>query len=571
MKISTNRRLFLQGTAVTGVAAAVAGCSQKTSEQQAEEAKKDNEKKAKEQAELPSTAWEKVEYADVKDGGSLSMAISQIPANWNNSHPDGNEVSLTTIMGPLGDNNGIAVLEDGKLEFRPEYIESAEITSEDPQIVTVKYNKDAKWDDGKPVTTKDYAAYAKAMSGKDEAYTVTSTQGWELIKEVRPKGDFEMEVEFESSFPDWMAFLYPGMQEEVAKDPKKWNEGHISEPMPGKGPFKIANLDKNGGVVTLERNDKWWGEKAKLDKIIFRVVTQQNAPQAFANGEIDMIDIADGDTYGQAKGRKDADIQKSNGLTWTHLTINTKSAEGALGDIKVREAIFKAVNRDAVGRAVVGPLDAPVVLANNYIFMPGQEGYEDSFGGSLDAPDAAAAEKVLQDAGYKKNGKVYEKDGKKLAFEIVIPAETKSNSDRASQVMKDLNAIGFEVKLKTVPPDAYFSEYILKGSFSAVTFSWVGSYLPQLGGINLFLPGSAQNYSGYEDPALKDIAKKVQTELDPQKRIDASNEFSKKLAEGYAVLPFYATPIVVGVKKGLVNIGAAQFESTDWTKVGFKA
>ena len=104
-----------------------------------------------------------------------------------------------------------------------------------------------------------------------------------------------------------------------------------------------------------------------------------------------------------------------------------------------------------------------------------------------------------------------------------------------------------------------------------MTFSWVGSYLPQLGGINLFLPGSAQNYSGYEDPALKDIAKKVQTELDPQKRIDASNEFSKKLAEGYAVLPFYATPIVVGVKKGLVNIGAAQFESTDWTKVGFKA
>ena len=37
------------------------------------------------------------------------------------------------------------------------------------------------------------------------------------------------------------------------------------------------------------------------------------------------------------------------------------------------------------------------------------------------------------------------------------------------------------------------------------------------------------------------------------------------------IIPFYATPNIVGVKDGIVNYGASQFESADWTQVGMKA
>ncbi|WP_250258935.1 ABC transporter family substrate-binding protein [Dermabacter sp. Marseille-Q3180] len=572
MKITSTRRLFLQGTAITGVAAAVAGCSQKSAEEQKDANKKKNDAAAKEAEKLPSTAWEAVDYDQVEDGGTLMIGIAQMPANWNPSHIDGNEVSLTQISNWKGYSIATKSDETGEISPNPDYVESAEITSEDPQVVTVKFNKKAVWDnDGSPVTVNDLIAEWKACNGENEEFATVTTQGWDSIKEIRAKDDFTAEIEYKNAFPDWIGFVYPSSPKAVFESPASFNAGYVSEPIPGCGPFKIASVDQNGGVVTLERNDKWWGRAPKLEKIIFKVTTQQNMPQAFANGEIDMIDIGDGDTLGQAKGRKGAQIQRSNGLTWTHLTMNVNGGDGVLQDVEVRKAIFAAVDRNAVGRSVVEPLEAPVVLKSNYVYMPGQEGYEDSFDGDLSGDaEIDKAKKILEDAGYELKGDVYEKDGKQLKFSVVIPAETKSNEDRARQVMTNLNQAGFKVDLKTVPSDKYFTDYVLKQNFDFVTFSWQGTLLAELSSSNTYLPDSQQNYTGFKDEKLTEINQRLQSELDPEKRREIANEFSKKVAESYTVLPFYATPNIMGLKGGLVNIGASQFESVDYTAVGYK-
>ena len=165
---------------------------------------------------------------------------------------------------------------------------------------------------------------------------------------------------------------------------------------------------------------------------------------------------------------------------------------------------------------------------------------------------------------------MYEKDGKQLKFSVVIPAETKSNEDRARQVMTNLNQAGFKVDLKTVPSDKYFTDYVLKQNFDFVTFSWVGTLLAELSSSNTYLPDSNQNYTGFKDEKLNEINKRLQTELDKDKRREIANEYSKQVASGYTVLPFYATPNITGLKEGLVNIGSAQFETVDHTAVGYK-
>src|SRR5690625_6789778 len=70
----------------------------------------------------------------------------------------------------------------------------------------------------------------------------------------------------------------------------------------------VDSIDNAAGVVTLKRNDKWWGRAPKLETIIFTLVSQQQLPSAFANGELDALDgIADGDTYSQATSRDDVE------------------------------------------------------------------------------------------------------------------------------------------------------------------------------------------------------------------------------------------------------------------------
>ena len=568
MAFTSTRRLFFQGTALTGAAAALTACSQKSAEEQAQQANAANDKAVEEQMKLPSTAWERVDYDQVADGGTFTIAIAQVPANWNQSHIDGNEVSLSAIMETVCPETPLKASENGEAKPDPDYIKSAELTSEDPQIVTVKFNEKAVWSDGTPVTVDDLISQQKAQNGENDKYQTASTTGWSSIKEIRKINDFEAEIEYAETFPFWNIYLYPSLPKAVTATPEAFN-GLSTEPTLTRGPFAIDNIDATGGVITVKRNDKWWGRAPKLESIIFKVTTQQNQAQAFVNGELDYIDISDGDTYGQAKGRKDAVIQKSNGLSWSHLTLNVGGADGAFGDAKVREAIFRGIDRNAVARAVMEPLESPVILVNNYIYMPGQEGYEDSFGDLKFDPEASA--KLLEEAGYKKNGDVYEKDGKPLAFSLIIPAETKSSEDRARQIMTNLNAVGFKVDLQTVPADKYFDDYVIPGSFAAVSFGWRGTLFAEQSGTNVFLKDSGQNFTGFAPESLEGLNKELHSELDPSKRVEIANKFSKEQFGAFTVLPFYATPTIIGLTEGFVNVGAAQFETTDWTAVGKKA
>lgn len=576
MTITSNRRRFLQGTAVVGGLGALAACSQESSEEQASKAAEENEKAAEEASELPNTGWERAEGDEIEDGGTLRLAVAQLPNTWNYYHTNGALGDLADILEPMWPGSYTAA-EDGSVELNPDTVLSAEVTNEDPQIVTVKYNPEGVWEDGSPITIKDFISQWKACNGANEEFQLASTTGWEDIADVRETDDeYTGEIEYSSTFPDWIQYLYPSLPASITSDPKVFNEDYVTTPTPSYGPFMVDNIDQTGEVVTLKRNENWWGQAPKLETIIFSVVSQAQMPSTFANGEIDALSIADGDTYSQASGRSDAVIQKTNGVTWTHVTLNVTGDDNPLADVQVREALARAINRDAVGEAVVAPLEAPVVKVDNFVFMPGQDGYEDSFEAGSGSPleyDPDAAGALLDEAGWELNGDVREKDGKQLTLSVTVPADTKSNSDRARQIQNDLNAVGFSVELDTVPSDAYFDEYVDPGDFDMVTFSWIGTLFPQQSSANLFYPAtSGQNYTGLDlDDEVADLAKSMQTELDPDTRMAASNEFSAVVAKSFSVIPFYATPNIFGVAEGLVNYGPSLFESIDWTVVGFKA
>lgn len=571
MKITSTRRLFLAGTGAVGTAAALAACGgQQTAEEQEQQAAEENSKAAEEQSALPSTAWERMEYDEVPEGGTLRRTVSQLPNNWNSAQTDGNLADLSEIRYPMGYDSEIIYSEAGEKSFNPDYVESAELTSEDPQTVVFKYNPEAKWDNGEPMVVEDLISEWNALKGENTEYQIVSSVGWDQIESITQTDDeYSGEIVFSSPFIDWITLVVPTVPKSVTADPETFNTAYASEPTPNKGPFTVESVDTTGGVVTLGHNEHWWGRAPKLEKIIFSVVDQTTAPQSFANGEIDMLDIANGDVLSQAKSRSDADIQTTNGLTWTHLTLNVQGADGKLDDVKVREAIARGIDREAIGQAVVGPLEAPIVLANNFVYMPGQDGYEDSFGGLEYDPEAAGA--LLDEAGWVLEGDKRTKDGETLDFSIIIPADTKSNSDRARQVQTNLNALGMNVELQTVPPDAYFDDYILPKQFDAVTFSWVGSQYPESTSANLVYPvDSGQNFTNFADDRIGPVNEQLKAAFDIEERHQLANELSTIIAESFVLIPFYATPNIVGVKTGLVNTGASQFESTDWTQVGFK-
>jgi len=518
---------------------------------------------------LPTVDWDAADAADVQDGGTLNLAVGALPVNYNNLEIDGNDVDTNTILsatqgGPIG------ISTDGSPFVNENYASSVELVSEDPQVVEMKLNPNAVWEDGTPVTVKDWQATVDAMSGKNEAFQVVSTTGYDQIASVEQGTDeFDVKITFSSVFADWQSILGLVLPAAVASDPDAFNTGYTMKPMPSVGPYVISNVDQTGQVVTMTPNPKWWGDKPKLDTILFKVVSQDQQGSSFANKEIDALEIsANADLYATAKSREDAELQATNGLTWTHVTMNAK--EGPLSDLNVRKAVASIVNREQIAAAANTPVGVPAVTQGDFIFMNGQDGYQDK----AYAHDTGAAEGFLKDAGYTKDGDSWTKDGEALKLTVTVPADTATNIQRAEQVQADLGDFGIPVELTTVPAAQYFSDYVIPGNFEMVTFSWQGTAFPISSSESLFYPlDSGQNFTGTTDEKLGDLWTQANAELDPAKRVEIANEINQTIWDYVPLFPIAPLPEVWAVKQGLVNYGATMFgisSTVDWTVVGWK-
>ena len=286
-----------------------------------------------------------------------------------------------------------------------------------------------------------------------------------------------------------------------------------------------------------------------------------SAATSFGNSETDVLYISsNADAYQTAEKRADAEIQASGGLTWTHVTMN--GSKGPLADVELRRAIGHAVNRGLISESVNTPVGVDATTQGSFIFMPGQKGYEDNVGDAI-GYDVAAAEKLLDDAGYSAGDDgMREKDGTALELSITVPADTPTNKQRAVQVQADLKEVGIAVELNEVPAAKYFSDYIIPGDFEMTSFSWVGTPWPISSSEALFSPvDSESNFTGITDEKLSALFDEANTELDTDKRIVIANEIDTVLAAYVPIIPIAPLPNVYAVKSGLVNHRATQWRT----------
>ncbi len=521
---------------------------------------------------LPNTAWANASYDDVKQGGTVVQAVSQLPFNFNNYQADDGLGDTATIEYPVL-LTGVVYKPDGTWEVDKNTVESAKVVSKDPQKVEVKLNPKAVWSDGKPITFQDMVDTWKALNGTNKKYQIISDNGYKDIASIEKGADeYSYTITYKKVNADWPNYMYPIGPSSLTSTPEAFNSGYVKKMYPSNGPFVISNIDANAGVVTETPNPKWWGQKPKLDKLIFRVVNQDSLGQAFANKELNVLDTeANPDVLAQAKQRSDAEIQKAGGLTWTHLTFNGTKAP--LNDVHVRRAIAQAIDRKTMATVIQKQLDVTPSVQGSVVYVPGQAGYKDVADEELPYSLKDSANELKQ-AGYTKGSDgMYEKDGKPLSLTITVPSDTPTNAQRAQLIQGFLKKAGIALKLDTVPTAKYFEDYVAPGvlNFDMTSFSWVGTPFPVSTTESLFSPANAgQNYTGITDPKLAGLWAKANAELDPTKQQAIVQDIDKVMFDYTPIIPIATTPTIYAVQKGIVNIGAKQFQIPDYTMVGFK-
>jgi peptide/nickel transport system substrate-binding protein len=115
----------------------------------------------------------------------------------------------------------------------------------------------------------------------------------------------------------------------------------------GTGPFKFSSWTI-GQKVELVRNAKYWGPKAKLDKIIIRPISNNEARfQALKTGEINAFDLAPPQDLGGLSGDSRLKVIKRPAFNVAYITMH-QGPGSPMNDLKVRQAVAYGLNRAAV-------------------------------------------------------------------------------------------------------------------------------------------------------------------------------------------------------------------------------
>lgn len=339
-----------------------------------------------------------------------------------------------------------------------------------------------RWSDGSPLTSRDVAfTYRFVIDNKIPQYKsyFPSDPTFETPDERTLIWKAE-EPTFAPDMPPWVYIVPEAVWAPYDGRELREIRGVQNTPSIGSGPFVLTEWAPGQGW-TMERNPYYWGEEPQLDRIEYRLYSNQEAMiQALRNGEIDFADGIKPSLIESVEGIDGVSVQRVVSDWWLNFAFNfggqgpDADALPALHDITVRHAIAMAIDKQAIAekvyRGTATPGDTIIRPASAFWHLDIPADEEISF-------DPAAANVMLDEAGYTDtDGDGIREDpetGEPL--ELLVPAsqDTTGAVESGELIVGYLAAIGVRVDLRPVS-DAKMGDYWGTGNFDAYIWYWSG-------------------------------------------------------------------------------------------------
>ncbi|MEZ4742139.1 MAG: peptide ABC transporter substrate-binding protein [Bdellovibrionota bacterium] len=429
----------------------------------------------------------------------------------------------------------------------------------------------AKWGDGKPVTGYDVeftwtVALSKFVS-VGERDTYHQIEKFEIDK-ANPKKFKTYYREAHWDFNQLLTFpvVPKHLEENIFKKFGNVNEGyaknslHVKDPTnPGlyNGPYKVTEV-KLGSHVIIERNKYFYGEPAKIKKIIFKVIPNSGTLEAnLRSGNIDMISTL-GLPFDQAlvfakkveKEKLPYKVKFKPGLLYEHIDLQLKNP--ILQDLNVRKALVYGLNRTELTKALFEGKQAPAI----HNVAPMDVWYTDNPKDITLYPHSRRqAKKLLDSSGWKMAKDGYRwKNGKKLSLQIMTTAGNKARELVETYLQAEWKKIGVEILIKNEPGRVFFGETVRKGKYPALAmYAWISSpeSTPRSTFHSKSIPTkengySGQNSMGWSNPKVDAAIDAIDVEFDAQKRIKLAHRILGYYTDEVPVIPlFYRSDVAV--------------------------
>ena len=452
------------------------------------------------------------------------------------------------------------VMKDGKIVEEPGAVLTGMPTFSATPVETITYRIEPKavWSDGVPITCADFQYTATQQQTSQDLYDPTGyvdANGKPSMGVTCPDPKTAV-VKYKKgqTFAGWTqlfasavgilpSHLLQGKDRNKAlKDGYTWSGG----------PW-FAKWNKSDSIV-LTRNDKYWGPKAHLDRVVFKFQSNTSATfQAFTSGQLDAI-------YPQAQ--VDVVDQIKAGITGakTSYTADTGSIEALWPNVRkfpfdskvVRQAFAYSIDRAAIVEKLFGPLG--VKAPANSLNPPILADYSDQNAFAKYHLDLDKVNSLMTGAGWQKGTDgIWAKNGKRAAFTMVTTSGDKRRQLTEEIIQPQLKAAGFDMAIKNTSPDNLFGVMLPAGDYDIGLFgAGVTGFIPGLCSIfcTKAIPTKANGSTGnnasfYSNPAADKLMLETDNNLDDSVRRDAAKKADGILADDMVALPLDPMPDIL--------------------------
>ncbi len=265
---------------------------------------------------------------------------------------------------------------------------------ENNKVFEMTLRSGAKFSDGTPVTARavaDSLDYARKHGLNSATWT-------SAIESVTATGPLTVRIRCASPHPvlplllNQIQLMGSVISPKGLADPSKMGTQSF-----GAGPYVLDGTQTaTGDHYTYTPNPNYWDKsKIRWKKIVVKVVTNpSSALDAVKTGQADLTTVV----------ANQADTAKTSGLAVIHAPIafagvNLVDRDGTLakplGDLRVRQALNYAVDRQAITQAIFREYGQPTAQLS----LPGLDGYVSDYDNRYPY-DPAKARKLLAEAGY---------------------------------------------------------------------------------------------------------------------------------------------------------------------------
>ncbi len=489
---------------------------------------------------------------NVKQGGTLTLPLPEIPPNFNSWSVDGNSVYNNQVEYWTDNPSPWDFTVGGDVSPDKDYLSKVELVKKDPETVKVTINKKAKWNNGDPITWKAVETAWKTQSG-DKKYNPASTDGFSNIKSVK-KGASDKEAVVTFKTPTYPYQLAIGLENPKNLDPTFYKKGWVNKPHNElrAGPYKIKSSSKS--KLVLVPNENWWGPKPKLDKIVYKQMEDTASINAFQNGEIDATSVGNADRLKQVKDMKGIRIERGFQTATFVYTLGQDSP--LFKHDYARKAFEVGTDRKTLAKIRFQGMDWKETPPGSSLFYPWQDAYQDNMKQLHYDPDKA--KKLMESNGWKMGDDGYfQKGGKTAEFTYVDFGDDPTGAAMARAQQQMSKKVGLKMTIDN-RKSSEFSKTLTKKDFDVVSMGWSGS--DPFGWFwvcQIYCSDSASNYSGLGNKALDKKLKKPQTVSDLKTAAKLGNEAEAEALKLGGTFPLYNGPTMYAVKTGLANTNNA--------------